>query len=378
MQNVQVNSWQNCKNILVIRPDNMGDVIMMSPALRALKETFGCRITLLTSKMGSLITPHISYIDETLVYDLPCVKTSNSLQPGDCLDLIEKLKALHFDGAIIATVYSQNPLPAAMIAFMAGIPLRLAYCRENPYELLTHWIPDKEPYSFIVHQVIRELNMVAYIGARTNDDTLSLSYHKDAYHTAIEKLTLVGVNTSKPWLILHAGVSEVKREYPLSLWIKTVARLSEVTDTQILLTGVDTEKQLSDKIYEGSGKGTFSVAGLFNIEEFIAVVSYAQLVISVNTSTVHIAAAVNTPVIVLYALTNPQHTPWKVPSVVLPYKVPRNRQSKNEVIKYVNKRYFEQIITPPSPARIVRNAIKLLSQTHATHELPLNNLSLIN
>jgi ADP-heptose:LPS heptosyltransferase len=66
--------WKNCTNILCIRADNMGDVLMSTPALRALKETFGCKITLLTSAMGNVITPFIAEIDETIVAGLPWIK----------------------------------------------------------------------------------------------------------------------------------------------------------------------------------------------------------------------------------------------------------------------------------------------------------------
>ena len=165
-----MDSWKTCKHILCIRADNMGDVIMSSPAFRALKDTFDCRITLLTSSMGSLITSFIKEIDETIVFDLPWIKTNNKTASEKCFALIEKLRIYHFDAAIIFTVYSQNPLPTALLAYMANIPLRLAYCRENPYALLTDWIPDKEPYSFIQHQVERDLNLVKQIGATTNDE----------------------------------------------------------------------------------------------------------------------------------------------------------------------------------------------------------------
>jgi ADP-heptose:LPS heptosyltransferase len=68
-----------------------------------------------------------------------------------------------------------------------------------------------------------------------------------------------------------------------------------------------------------------------------ALISLAPVVVSVNTGTVHIAAAVGTPVVVLYALTNPQHTPWKVPCKILPFHIPAWAQSKNEVIRHVHR-----------------------------------------
>src|SRR4051794_37673766 len=133
-------SWQHCKNILIIRADNMGDLIMSSPAIRALKETFQARITVLTSSMAAGIVPCLVDIDEAMVFDLPWVKASETADSTGVAALVDQLKHRNFDAAIIFTVFSQNPLPAAMIAYMADIPLRLAYCRENPYGLLTDWI----------------------------------------------------------------------------------------------------------------------------------------------------------------------------------------------------------------------------------------------
>ncbi|HEX8460355.1 MAG TPA: glycosyltransferase family 9 protein, partial [Segetibacter sp.] len=155
-----IQNWQHCKCILVIRADNMGDLIMNGPAISALKTTFSAKITVLTSSMAAGIAPHLPCIDEVIVFDLPWVKAKAVAGSDEIFHLVKQLKQKKFDAVVIFTVFSQNPLPAAMIAYMAGIPLRLAYCRENPYELLTDWVPDKEPYSFIQHQVERDLNLV--------------------------------------------------------------------------------------------------------------------------------------------------------------------------------------------------------------------------
>ncbi|HEY2726775.1 MAG TPA: glycosyltransferase family 9 protein [Parafilimonas sp.] len=357
-------NWKECKNILCIRADNMGDVIMSTPAFRALKETFGCRLTLLTSKMGSLIAPFIKEIDETIVFDFPWVKTNSLIQSQECLALIEKLKSFQFDAVIIFTVYSQNPLPSALLTYLANIPLRLAYCRENPYELLTDWVPDKEPYSFIQHQVQRDLNLVKAIGAVTNDEHLSVCFNENAFETAVKKLEAIGFNQNKKYVIAHCGVSEIKREYPEAFWINAINILQQQTDLQIVLTGTKNEKPLTQRIQHAIGENVFNAAGILNMEEFIAVIAQAESVISVNTATVHIAAALNKPVIVLYALTNPQHTPWLTKNIVLPFSVPEKLKSKNEVIEFVNQSYFNKHIDYPSPFTVAENTLMLMNETH--------------
>ena len=356
-----MNDWNNCKNILVIRADNMGDLLMSSPAIRALKEALHCKITLLTSAMGNLIAPFIKEIDNTIVAELPWVKIAKPVNEKDFKMLVERLHKLKFDAAVIFTVYSQNPLPAAMLAYMAGIPKRLAYCRENPYHLLTDWMIEKEPYSFIQHQVKRDLQLVKMIGAQTEDQRIKIIFSETVKKDVSEKLSAIGVDLKKDWLILHPGVSEIKREYPQSDWVETGKLLRDQLDFQLLITGSFAEKNLCGSIQRGIGRKSFSLAGFFSIEEFVTLVSLTALVVSVNTGTVHIAAATQTPVIVLYALTNPQHTPWRVNSKALFFSVKEDLRSKNEVVNYVSQHLMDKALKPPAPVQIVEEAEKLLN-----------------
>jgi len=339
----------------------MGDVIMSTPALKALKQTFQCRLTLLTSSMGALITPHISSIDETIVSDLPWVKNDHSIASTECTELINVIKAKQFDAAIIFTVYSQNPLPTAMLAYLAGIPLRLAYCRENPYQLLTHWLPDKEPYQIIQHQVERDLKLVEFINAQGYDKKLDISFSAQARWHAEKKLRKAGISDVNNAVIIHAGVSEQKRAFPLERWTESLKLLHERTGKQFIFTGSAKETTYVQSVVNRIGRCGINCAGLLSIEEFIAAVSMVPLVITVNTATVHIAAATQTPVVVLYAQTNPQHTPWKVKSSVLYFPVEQSLQTKNEVIQYVNRKLYHTKINYPSAKEIAEAAEGLLS-----------------
>jgi lipopolysaccharide heptosyltransferase II len=353
-------SWAKCKNILCIRPDNLGDLVMSGPAIRALKQSFGCKITVLTSSMASGIVKHMPEIDDAIIFDLPWVKTDKA--DNDLSGIISELRARGFDGAVIFTVYSQSALPSAMLAYQAGIPRTLGYCRENPYGLLTHWVPDKEPYQYIKHQVQRDLNLVSRIGAEVTDDKLRLYINDNLWaDNVLQKLAMNGINPDEPWLILHAGVSEKKRKYPMENWT-AIAKELIGRGYQVLFTGSAAEKELADELQSATGSGSYSLGGVFSLDEFICVIKNAPLIVSVNTGTVHIAAAVNTPVVVLYAQTNPQHTPWKVPCKVLQYRIAEEVRSKNEVIRWVNKELYSSQVPIPSVDEVVRAVNELLQQ----------------
>jgi ADP-heptose:LPS heptosyltransferase len=352
--------WQGCKNILCIRPDNMGDLIMSGPAVRALKETFGAQITVLTSSMAKGIVKHIPEIDDAIIFDLPWVKTADTPDPESFDNIVGLIKQRQFDAAVIFTVYSQNPLPTAMLAYLAGIPKILAYCRENPYHLINNWLPEKEPYQLIKHQVRRDLDLVATVGAFTKNDALKIKVDEDLWPTVASKLQQTGVDIDKPWLLLHAGVSEIKREYPVKKWADAGQQLIE-NDYQLILTGSAAELQLTDELERRIGAGSFSASGLFSLAEFVCLVKQAPIILSVNTGTVHIAAAVGTPVVVLYAQTNPQHTPWGVPHKVLEFGVPAHLRSKNQVVAYVNETHYGVPAVLPTPKEIVSAVKELLN-----------------
>jgi ADP-heptose:LPS heptosyltransferase len=355
-----MSNWDKLKNILCVRLDNMGDVLMSSPAISSVKETFKCSLTLLTSSMGGSVAAYIPAIDDVMVWDAPWVKGTGNTTPSEFSKMVDSIREKDFDGAIIFTVYSQNPLPTALMLTLAGIPNRLAYCRENPYGLLTQWLPEEEPYTFIRHQVRRDLELVKSIGAITRDETIRIRLPESQEKAVKEKLSHAGVDVREPWLILHPGVSEKKRQYPTDLWIQAGTQIARQMNCHLVITGAKAEKGLADDVCGGIGPMAHSVAGMLSLEEFISLIEIAPLLISVNTGSVHLAAAVQTKVIVLYALTNPQHTPWKSIGKILPYAVPESLQSKNEVLRFVQRRYFRDTISHVSPEEIAQSAFDLL------------------
>jgi ADP-heptose:LPS heptosyltransferase len=91
---------------------------------------------------------------------------------------------------------------------------------------------------------------------------------------------------------------------------------------QILFVGTADERASTDGIRAAIGRPSCSLVGATDTAELAAVLAAAPLVVANNSGPAHLAAAVGTPVVALYALTNPQHTPWRVASRVLVHDVP--------------------------------------------------------
>jgi lipopolysaccharide heptosyltransferase II len=318
--------WQRAENILCIRLDSLGDILMTTPAMRALKENHpGRRLTLLTSKSGADIATLIPEVDEAIIYAPPWMKAS--APPRDStqeLHMIDCIRQAGFDAAVIFTAFSQSPLPAALMTFLAGIPLRLAHCRENPYYLLTDWVRETDHFgqAEIRHEVRRQLDLVASVGSRTKNEHLSLQVSAVALERIDGCLVEAGLDPERPWFIIHPGSTAPSRRYPVESFARVAHRLASLHGPQVLFTGTEPEMELIESIREKMQVDSFSLAGRLGIDDLAALISKAPLLISNNTGPVHMAAALHTPVVDIYALTNPQHTPWMVPHRTLSHDVP--------------------------------------------------------
>ena len=316
-------AWQQAKKILCIRLDNMGDVLMTTPAMQALKAAVpGRHITLLASASGAALAPFMPFVDRTIRYEAPWVKNNHN-DPEQDARTIAWLLAENFDAAVIFTVYSQSPLPAAMMCRMAGIPLTLAHCRENPYFLLSDWVRETEPGPVIRHEVRRQLDLVEQIQPVAKNCPLVFVTRVADRASLRDKLQKRGIDPARPWIVAHCGATAASRRYPAAHYIEALRQLGDRAG-QVLLTGDVSEQTMTQKIAEQcTGRvPIFNLAGALTLGEFACLLEDAALLLSNNTGPVHIAAAVGTPIVDLYALTNPQHTPWMVPSKVLFHDVP--------------------------------------------------------
>ena len=153
--------WEKIERVLCVRFGTAGDVSTASPAIRALKESRpGRRITLLTAP-GALQAGLTTEITGTISYEAPWMKGSalrRDSRPER--EIAERLRQARFEAAVIFTAFDESPLPSAFLCYLAEIPLRLAYCRENPHHLLTDWLAEPCPPR---DEAQRHLDLVASV-----------------------------------------------------------------------------------------------------------------------------------------------------------------------------------------------------------------------
>lgn len=349
--------WAQACNILCVRLDNMGDVLMSTPAVRALRSSVpGRRITLLASPSGAALAPFLPDVDQTLVYEAPWVK-NHADDPAEDHRMIEVLRQHEFDAVVIFTVYSQSPLPAALMCRLAGIRRALAHAHENPYRLLSHWVPDPEPAHTPRHEVQRQLDLVATVGAACRDTHLSFVTRETERQSLKTILQARGAVEAGGWIVVHCGASAPSRRYSAARYAQVISRL-HISGRRVLLTGSADEMPLVRGIIAqcASREHVIDLAGKLSLGELACLIEDAGLLISNNTGPVHIAAAVQTPVVDLYALTNPQHTPWQVPHRLLYHDVPC-RNCYSSVCKQGTNACLEGV----EPNAVVVAALELLN-----------------
>lgn len=315
--------WSGARRVLCVRLDNLGDVLMTTPALRALKAAMpGRQLTLWCSRAGAALAPHVPEIDDVLVYDAPWVSCPQDPGAAADLDMVHTLARGAFDAAVIFTVYTQSALPAALMCRLAGIPRVLAHSRENPYRLISERVEESDLGTAPRHEVQRQLDLVARIGAHVDEHRLSFRLTADAMQRATATLAAIGVDGDAPFVLLHPGASAESRRYPAPLFARAADLIRSRTGYPLVLVAGAAEGERVRDIQSRMQGPVHSLVGALDLGGLAATIRKAAVLVGNNSGPVHLAAAVGTPVVDLYALTNPQHAPWQVPHRLLTHDVP--------------------------------------------------------
>jgi ADP-heptose:LPS heptosyltransferase len=293
--------WQEARNILVMRLDNAGDVIMLGPALRAVRETVpAARLTLLASPAGTAAAPLLPWLDAVITWRASWQDLGRlSFSPERELALVAQLRAQAFDAAVIFTSFSQTPHAPGYACYLAGIPLRAGESKEFGGAILTDELrgaPDE------LHQIERNLRLVESLGFRTGDRRLHVTIPATARASSRSALARHGVASARPFVLVHPGASAAARRYPPER-VGAVARGLLDLGYQVVVTGTARESALVAQV-AALAEGICVLAEATTLPEYAALLARAAVVVCGNTLPLHLADAVGTPVVALFAGTD--------------------------------------------------------------------------
>jgi lipopolysaccharide heptosyltransferase II len=305
MQTSQVDTLMN---ILTIRLDNIGDVVMLSPALRALREAHpAARITLMASPAGSQTAPLLPWVDEVLTWRTVWQDIAKNVPvlPEREYELVDMLARRQFDAAFIFTSFSQSPYPPAYACYLAGIPMRAGQSNEFGGGLLSHWVkpPDNSAY-----QVERNLHLLRGVGLPVRSSQLELHIPAETRLNAEKLLAQHGITEpgKQPYLVLAPGASAASRRYDPARFAEVTRKIIAKTRLPVVLIGSPREAGTFSALeaLPEENSQVFSLIGKTSVPEMAAIIQQSALLIGNNSGAMHMATAFNRPMVILYSGTD--------------------------------------------------------------------------
>lgn len=269
------------KRILVVATTALGDTLWATPALESLRKSFpDSYLAVLTSPIGMEILKHSPYVDKLILAKEPIFLKFFRLR---------KMLALeNFDTVLLFHASERLVLPLC-----ASIGAAQIVGGEKINKGLDSLLTDRMP-SVRQHEIARRLKMVEHIGGRVHSETLSLFLQPE------ERLP----KRKGRWVALHPGSKDEFKRWPEKNFAEVGRYLSEKLGCNILITGTQNEADLMEKTAALIPGAVLAERNL-PLRRFAALLEQMDLLICNDTGPFHVACALGTPAIGIYAATDP-------------------------------------------------------------------------
>jgi heptosyltransferase-2 len=299
-----VGAAREIKNVVVRGTNWVGDSVMTVPALRALRRVLPkARITLVVRPGARGIFADVDFVDEILIYDRRNVFS--------VIGQVREWRKRKFDLAVLF----QNAFEAALIPFVAGVPLRLGYATDSRRALLTHplalpdWRSSRHEvfyYLYLITALEQLLSGASTICESEPDASLQISGERRA--EAAKLLHSYGVRKGEPVVALCPGsINSRAKRWPAEAYAALADRLID-SRRQVLLIGSRDELDVTEEVTNRMRERPMVLTGKTSLDQITAVLSLVDLVVTNDTGPAHIAAALARPTLVIFGPTNPLTT----------------------------------------------------------------------
>jgi heptosyltransferase-2 len=303
------------RKILVVQPNWVGDAVMATPSLRAIRELFPhAHIAYMMKRYVKPLYTGLPWVDQLITYRSG--KTEKKAGKG-LFDLSRRLRGAKFDLAILLP----NSFQTALVCKMANIPRVVGYERDGRGFLLSDkLLPRKEKGKFVPTPIVKYyMGLAHYLGSQARDLSLKLFVTESERRGGCEVLERAGLTRDverpaasgkPPLILLNPGAQfGTAKCWPPEYFAALADRLVEELSATILISGAPRERKIVDTIYRSMRHAPVDLLAkgstLGTLKE---IVRRCDLMITNDTGPRHIAAAFDVPVITLFGPTHPEWT----------------------------------------------------------------------
>ncbi len=293
--------------ILLLQLKRIGDLVLTTPAIQALRRHFpGAEITLVVANEAAGLLPAIRNVDAALTI-------SRNLRD---LALFFAVARRKFDCCIDFTRNDRS----ALLAFLSGAPQRVVSSRareqsQTRVRAYTDFVPVRVRD---LHTIDYHLALLEPLGVQQASPSLDLQLPPEADERA--NALRRAWEIEKPYVILHPGSARREKLWEPQRWSAVIEHLDRNNGLHLVLTsgGSRTERDHVEAIKKQTGQRVTDLSGKTDLLTLGALIAKAQLLVTVDSAPMHLAAAAGTPQVILFGPTNPFHwRPRESPAVIL-------------------------------------------------------------
>jgi len=299
-------SERDYKRILIIKPSSFGDVIHTLPVLNGLRRRFPrARISwLVSTACAGLLEGHPA-LDEIIPFDRKRYgRIGRSLRITlEFAGFVRELRARGFD----LVLDLQGLFRSGFLAMATGASKRVGFAsaRECAWIFYSHRVavPDKE-----MHAVDRNYRFAEPLGFADVPIAFDLPVQPQA-RAAVEGMLLEGgIRVGEPYALIAPGTRWETKRWPAEHYAAIVGMMRSEHDLAVVLAGAPDERDVADRVRELAGGRVVNLAGRTSLLEMTALVGGAGIVVMNDTGPMHLAVALNKPLVAVYGPTNPSRT----------------------------------------------------------------------
>lgn len=285
-------------NILIVRTDRIGDVVLTTPSIKALRQAYpAARISILVAAATYDLVKGNPYVDEVLVDD----RQGRHKGLLGFLRLAGELRLKRFDLAVI--FHTKRRYNSA--CWLAGISYRLGYKNNKFGFLLTHPLKDIRPQG-TKHEAEYCMDVLKAIGIENNDLDIFVPLQKEAEGWMSHWMQ---ENNLKPheFIVVHPGASDPAKCWHAGNFASLMDRLAERYALKIVLIGSAQTVSAADDILRRTQRRFqfLDLTGKTTLAQTVSLLRRARLLISNDSGPVHLAAGVGSSVISLFLRDQP-------------------------------------------------------------------------